>query len=117
MQKGGIVLGLYAVVEDAIISKEKDCTIDGIRQGGAWSLMYTKNSMGPRTVPSRGTPERTGVLRKSCITSDKNLCDLPQVQTILNPYVVPLMPYQLYCRRAILQYSFCYVYAGPYRML
>ena len=29
LQKGGIVLGFDAAVEDAIISKEMDCTIDG----------------------------------------------------------------------------------------
>ena len=29
LQKGGIVLGFDAAVEDAIISKETDCTIDG----------------------------------------------------------------------------------------
>ncbi len=29
LQKGGIVLGFDAAVEDAIISKEMDCTVDG----------------------------------------------------------------------------------------
>ena len=29
LQKGGIVFGFDAAVEDAIISKETDCTIDG----------------------------------------------------------------------------------------
>ena len=39
------------------------------------SLMYIKNSMGPRTVPW-GTPERTG-WEEDCVPSETTLCDLP----------------------------------------
>ena len=37
--------------------------------------MYTKNSMGPRTVPW-GTPERTG-WEEDCVPSETTICDLP----------------------------------------
>ena len=38
------------------------------------SLMYIRNSMGPRTVPW-GTPERTG-WEEGCVPSETTLCDL-----------------------------------------
>ena len=73
-QKGGIVVGFDAAVEDAIISKETDCTIDGFV--GEVVYIYIKNSiMGPRTVPW-GTPERTG-WEEDCVPSETTLCDLP----------------------------------------
>ena len=46
------------------------------------SLIYIKNSMGPRTVPW-GTPERTG-WEEDCIRSETTLCDLP-CKFFLNP--------------------------------
>ena len=71
LQKIGITLGSDAAVEDAIISKETDCTIDGF----VGDVVYIKNRMGPRTVPW-GTPERTG-WEEDCVSSDTTLCYLP----------------------------------------
>ena len=51
LQKGGIAFGSDAAVEDAIISKETDCAMCGL---AGRSLMYIKNSMGPRTVGETG---------------------------------------------------------------
>ena len=73
LQKGGIVFGFDAAVEDAIISKETDCTL--LMASSGRLLMYIRNSIGPRTVPW-GTPERTG-WGEDCDPSETTLCDLP----------------------------------------
>ena len=72
LQKGGILLGFDAAVQDAIISKETDCRL--LLASSGRSLMYINNRMGPRTVPC-GTPERTGW--KDCVPSETTLCDVP----------------------------------------
>ena len=96
LQMGGITFGFDAAVEDAIISKETDSTINGFV--GEVVDVY-QNSMGPRTVPW-GTPERTG-WEEDCDPSETTLCDLPCRTLWIQVSVDPLMPYQLclYCRR------------------
>ena len=97
LQKGGIAFGVDAAVDDAIISKETDCTI--LMASSGRSLVYIKNSMGPRTVPL-GTPERTG-WEEDCDPSETILCDLSWRKFWIQVCVDPLMPYQLslYYRR------------------
>ena len=97
LQKGGIAFGFDAAVEDAIISKETDFTIDGFV--GEVVAVHIKNSMGPRTVPW-GTPERTG-REEDCDPSETILCDLPCRKVWIQVCVDPLMPYKLslYCGR------------------
>ena len=84
LQKGGIVFGFDAAVEDAIISKETDCTIDGFV-----GEVVIRNSIGPRTVPW-GTPERTG-WGEDCDPSETTLCDLPCRKCWIQLCVDPLV--------------------------
>ena len=97
LQKGGITVGFDAAVEGAIISMKRWI----VMASSGRSLMYIKNSMGPRTVPW-GTPERTG-WEEDCDPSETTLCDLPCRKLWIQVCVCvdPLMPYQLslYCRR------------------
>ena len=82
LQKGGIAFGFYAAVEDAIISKETDCTIDGFVS----TLGHTRE-------------DRMG--GEDCDPSETTLCNLPCRKCWIQLCVDPLMPYQssLYCRR------------------
>ena len=97
MQKGGIAFGFDAAVEDAIISKETDCTIDGFV--GEVIDVYKKIVSGQEQC--LGVHQRGQDGGEDCDPSETTLCDLPCRKCWIQLCVDPLMPYQLslYCRR------------------